>query len=408
MRHLKSYITRVSNEDASTDDVVAATPEAEPVPAANAVIEATTLIEETPTSDDFSADLAEVTDIQESLENFKVLVDASFARGGMRPEEGLIFHTGLEHFQRRLGLVQTKLGLEDFGGNMSRLKATKVSQEALDDTIKALGDKIRKLIKIIYDAVTKAVLALDVQAEKVNKLTLNAKQRLINFALQEITYEDTRPTLISSEDIEDMCKLTIAGAATSHEIMSDLMVSITAIKGSITRLIASDGGEEDIADFHKRIADEWVGNHPFIKVLGSKHGYNVSSVRGFALIKATEDERNPLKAASLKIGTAVHEGSIKCQFHKAKFIRFTDAVETVNKATIRLTKDFTTVNRMAADMAKLTDRAPTPEAGKAIYDAIISLTDLLNTQVRSMVDLVSMVRGQYGYVLAKLTEAFSK
>ena len=149
MRAIQNHLQRISQEDSEslTVDIQEPTaPVQESEPEEVETIAADGLIEAEPAADGVRAELEELNDINESLEHFGILINDALDRGGFRPEEGIMFQTSMEHFQRRLDMVKTKLGLEDFGGNMSRMKATGIAQENLKEVAEAAKQKLQGLI----------------------------------------------------------------------------------------------------------------------------------------------------------------------------------------------------------------------------------------------------------------------
>jgi hypothetical protein len=149
MRHLKQYIERVSQEDGEKTDVdlgpkdpvIAQVDASEPDEVKeldpNAIVE--------PDPEHVAEQIKEYNEIKTSLEQYSDLVKAAKTRGGLRAEEGSLVAVGLRHFRNRLGLDQTTISQEDFGGTMSRDAATDLVQENIDEIDGVVDARIEEL-----------------------------------------------------------------------------------------------------------------------------------------------------------------------------------------------------------------------------------------------------------------------
>lgn len=405
MRHLKSYLERVSNEDADNQEPVVVEPVSETVPEANDAVEAETLVEEEPSADAIKAEIEEVSDIQESLENFSVLVDAAFARGGLRPEEGVMFQTSLEHFHRRLGIVQSKLGMEDFGGNMSRMKATTVSQEDLKETTKAAIAKIKALIAKLIEFIMNKTGRLEAQSKKVTAVLANLKTQVKTIVTGEVELEFDRNTRLNAEDIELVVALdnsALWGILLCQKVGSTISKTVVAAK----RLAEGPGEEADIEEFNKTVNDLWyVGNSPVENAFSSGGVRKLSTCAKAKMTKA-EAGKNPVLSHRIAVETT-DVSPIKLTINKTKYASILADTEKFNSRTLLLLSTYTS----CAESLKKLDavrNVNSNEALSVLIRLVEAVAQIVENDVNSVVEYVSKAQAELGYVCAMLGQRFGK
>lgn len=410
MRHLKSYLERVSNEDADNQEPVGVEPVSETVPEANDAVEVGTLVEEEPSANVINAEIEEVSDIQESLENFNVLVDAAIARGGMRPEEGVMFQASLEHFQRRLGVVQSKLGMEDFGGNMSRMKATTISQEDLKETAIAAGKKIKELIMRLIASVKETIAKIDTQGNKVKGIIENLKKNIRHIVGKDFVFEYERGFTFTEGDLtpqgfNDLTK-TIQEIIRMVEEFDTAAKKTTVLANS---LIKSSGDEPEVSAFDEELKVLWMGsNSPIAHFFGSAK----SGMRKLGTLTTLNLVVGDDKDVVNRLGIALEKkygDSLKLDVTKSDFIRFVTAIEKINNLCFDLTR--ANANTLAAllDLGVMASEygSKSPQAAMHINTTSSKLSGSYD-KIMEVTRRVSSIRNSLGYLLAQLALEFDK
>lgn len=153
-------------EELAVDEVV------EPVTAPPSEPEAVVVVEDEPESFEMVEDHAELAraaddvneahevveeleDSEAGLEAIAASLEATMADGGMTPQAAVYLHHAVNAHTRRLGITKKIVpSLESFGGESSRLQATRISMESVKETLL----KIWEAVKRAYEAVKNAVL----------------------------------------------------------------------------------------------------------------------------------------------------------------------------------------------------------------------------------------------------------
>lgn len=247
MNKLSSYIERISQEEHADATV---TVELETNPEIKAVPEALTdtvdeMIDIEPAADTVEAQLEEVVQIQDSLEHYALLLGDAQKRGGLRPEEAAMYRVAIEHFQSRLGVVNEVLSAEDFGGNLSRSEATRVSTESLKATVKEAAKKtwaylqelFKKLLALVNDGLAKTKRltpffqksAADVKtkfkdAVKTNKFTVSLPAELASFSASQMGSIPKTLANVALSSVKDV--------ATAEKILAD---AVRVVKAAATQ-----------------------------------------------------------------------------------------------------------------------------------------------------------------------------
>ena len=391
MKALSRFIERASLEDAEAEPtpvVDAVEPIAEPVSADG--IDA--LVEETPTPDAINSELEEVADIQESLESFGVLVDAAIARGGMRPEEGVMFQASLEHFQRRLGVAQTKLGLEDFGGTMSRAAATTVSQEALADLSKAAAQKIKELIARLVAFIKELTAGFSVKAKKVDdvtKITMEKVKETVKAGNgdKEVEVDLTKVTAITQADIDEKFSTLIASAKEMTTVLTDTRA---IIKKQLTQIKILANDEGDLEFFEEHIAQLISPHQSAFKFAnsGDKAGRKLTHAAVVTYPADGDMEVNYTETGkagfTIKI-TASDMGTLGLPIFR------------VNEAVKGMTDEYAEVCKLLKDALSTSVTFKSRPAQEASAQADFDLSALIQQKLYSVVNNLSRARDQIGY-----------
>lgn len=112
-------------------------------------------------------------EIAEGLESFVAYAAESLKQGGLSPQSAAVFSMGVESLTKPLGLESAPvLSVESFGGQKTRLDATRLSMEGVQDVIKQLWEAIKataaklwEAIKAFFDKVFDAAAKLQTRAQ---------------------------------------------------------------------------------------------------------------------------------------------------------------------------------------------------------------------------------------------------
>lgn len=178
---------------APVEEVVADAPPVEAEPVVDAAPDAGEPIEvndpETVEADlvdakDAEADVNEIDaahgrmhEIAEGLEAFASYAAESLKQGGLSPQSAQLFSIGVESLTKPLGLEKAPvLSVESFGGQKTRIDATRLSMEGVQDVLKQLWEAIKataaklwEAIKAFLGRVFDAAAKLSARAEKLEE-----------------------------------------------------------------------------------------------------------------------------------------------------------------------------------------------------------------------------------------------
>ncbi|MNQ11977.1 phiKZ-like phage internal head protein [compost metagenome] len=408
MRKLGRYIERVSQEDAENaemdlqkDQVAAVGAE----PEALDEIEADELVTPEPAADNVRAELEEVGDIKESLEHFQVILKDAAGRGGMRPEEGAMLQASMSHFNKRLGITpKQSLGMEDFGGTMSRAKATTISQESVGETAKAAGKKIMELLAKLAQFVKEAVARFDGQAAKVGEICTKLKQNFRLFVTAQVAFESDKFTRITEKDLRRP-EMLMHGNEWLHDLCKDMRAAITGLVPAYKTFAMSEGTDADLRDFQEKVNTQWGKDHPFRLAFGGVAEITLSSV---AQARYKEDARGSVSVMTQRIDTVI-EGEptpVKAEFSKAEFATLLAKTEKLNDAVRKTSTEF---NNIRADIAKLGQVAMTAKnntAGMIMSGTMHYISELLDGDVYRLFEYINRSRSEVGYALMGIGKEF--
>ena len=397
MKALSRFIERASLEDAEAEPtpvVDAVEPIAEPVSADG--IDA--LVEETPTPDAINSELEEVADIHESLESFGVLVDAAIARGGMRPEEGVMFQASLEHFQRRLGMTQTKLGLEDFGGNMTRMAATTVSQEALADVVKEAGKKIQELFAKLAAFIKERVADFKLKSSKVQAIVEQSQAEVAKVAKSDkandpVTIEVTRVNAIMKKDVEEGYATAIATAKQLTKMLVEMRTSLKAYEMSVKTLIANAADANAIAEFTADITEQWTPCPAILKFVNGQlgkprvmtHAVTVTYAEEAAFFETDHDPASK-EGFELEV-SATSMGPLG------------GATSLLNRAVDEMVKEYLTTAEMLRKMLSVRPVSDDRETQINLAQSLSDVVNIIEKEVYMVICVLTNARNQAGYVM---------
>lgn len=151
-------------EDAPAADAAAdAAAPASDEPAADAVIEVADpdtleadlveIGEAAAAVDENSEAVQELTEIQEGLESIAASLEAAALEGGLTPQASVFMRLAVESYTSRLGEENTVPSMESFGGQTTRVSATNVSLESVQETLAKVWAAIKAIIAKVKDAI---------------------------------------------------------------------------------------------------------------------------------------------------------------------------------------------------------------------------------------------------------------
>lgn len=397
MKALSRFIERASLEDAAVEPtpvVEVVEPTTEPLSEAGIDV----LVEEAPTADAINAEIAEVTDIQESLENFSNLLDAAIARGGMRPEEGVMFQTSLEHFQRRLGVAVAKLGLEDFGGNMSRLKATEVSQEALTDVAKEAGKKIQELFAKLTAFIKESIANFKLKSSKVQVILEQSEGEIVKIAKSDkandtVTVKSDRINTLTKKDVDEGYATAIATVKQLTAMLVGMRPSLKAYEMSVKTLLANQDDNNAIAEFTADLEEQWTPCPAILKFVNGTlgkprvltHAMSVTYAEEAAFFESNYD---PAARNGFEIElTAVSMGPLH------------GATHALNRAVDDMVKEYATTAEILTKMLSTRPVATDRETQINLAQSQGDVVNIIKKEVFMVVSDMTRTREHAGYII---------
>lgn len=399
MKALSRFIERASLEDAEAEPtpvVDAVEPNVEPV----GIDGVDTLVEETPAPDAINAELTEVSDIQESLENFGALVDAAIARGGMRPEEGVMFQASLEHFQRRLGMAKTKLGLEDFGGNMSRMSATTVSQEALADVVKEASKKIQELFAKLVAFIKESVADFKLKSSKVQAVVAQSQTIVAEVAKSDTATDSSKVSLtkvdtLTKKDVDEGYTTAIGTAKQLTKMLVDMRTSLKAYEMSMKTLIANSEDPSAVAEFTADLAEQWGPCPAILKFVNGALGKPRVLTHGVSAVY-TEDDGDAL--FETQYDPSVKDG-FDLEVTVASMGQLGGATSALNRAVDDMVKEYATTAEMLTKMLSTRPVANGREAQINLAQSQFNVVHAVKNEVFMVISVLTRARNQAGYVM---------
>lgn len=412
MRHLQAYVERVSQEDAGTTDVeipakdpVVDQVESEPEPVEELISDM--IVEPDPAADSARAELDETLQIQTSIEHYQELLKGAEVRGGLRPTEGALLGVSARHFRKRLGMDDSVLSMEDFGGSMSRLKATSVSQEGFADMAKAAGTKILALIKRLIEMMKNQIQRFDVQGQKVAAVVTDMKKRIGAFVLGETTYEWDGNRYLNARDLEN--PKTLIEAVSKLTAANDYLSSFFKMtSGAIVTAVRNPEDEGAATEFNNTIENCWVRTNPFANLFHDKAGYALSSV-GTAHLAYKGSDNGPVGAHSMQIDRK-ETSPIKVTITKQQFKTLVDSLHTYNTALTKLIQEASAnsgtiggINGIQNQLGQLPQ-----DLQSAITKAVNGMVINMENDIMPMVSYMASCRGELAYMVAHIGRAFGQ
>ena len=118
------------------------------------------------TVDESNDAIAELEEVQTGLESICAKLEAEIAAGGLTPQAAEFMTLSVEAYTNRLGVDAAVPSLESFGGQTSRLEATKVSLEGIKETLQQIWQAIVNIAVKVRDAIVNFFKQLFDGAEK--------------------------------------------------------------------------------------------------------------------------------------------------------------------------------------------------------------------------------------------------
>lgn len=411
MRHLKHYVERVSQEDSQNTDVDIT--EKDPVIAqvdASEPEEVEELISDElvdPAPQQASEQIKEYTDIRTSLEHYNTLLNDAKPRGGLRAEEGALLAVGLRHFSNRLGMDLTTVSQEDFGGNMSRLEATRISQEGIGEMAKEAGKKIIELIQRLIASVKEKFARFDVQGQKVAAICNDMKKRISTFVTGETTYEwDGNQYLNEADLLKPRMLLEATQKITSN--ISYLSVFFAATKDGVIKFMRSEGDQAAIDDFRHNVTNAWQGAQPFTSIFKDGAGFTLTSTAIAHLAYRGQGDGDAF-SHSMQIDRK-ETTPIKVTINKAQFKALVDTILALNTSVGRLIDEASkacgtvgSINGIQNQLGHLDQRYVGEVTG-----AINGVVGIVEHDIMPIVHYLASARSEFGYMVAHIGRSFGK
>lgn len=390
---------RVSQEDASPEtqveikDQVELQAEPEELP----TFEADCLVEADSGDEAIRSEIKEMEDIQESLEHYQKVLQGSLVRGGMRPEEGALFTIGIQHFNKRLGVEKQTLGLEDFGGNMSRQAATQISQEDLKDTASAVAARLKELLAKLLAFVKEQAAKWRGNSEMTTQVVEQAKevlQQAQKSGNEPIQLDLTKVTALTKADLDEGFRTVISAANDLTQALIDIRKVLKNYDMSVKTLGSSEQSDLAIAEFARDFVEQWVPLKPMVAFAGGKqgterklsHAATVTYVVGGDLEVTTSEEAR--KGFSIEMTPS-------------DFNILNGKVYTLNLAIQKMYEAYTETAAMVTKVVsadrKLTNRKAQEELAQADFDVVTTV----KTDVYYIVANLVRARDQAGYIMGQ-------
>lgn len=412
MRHLKAHVERVSLEEAGTTaveippkDPVVEQVESEPEPVEELISDM--IVEPDPAADSARAELDETMQIQTSIEHYQELLRGAESRGGLRPVEGALLGVTMRHFQKRLGMDGGVLSMEDFGGNMSRLKATTVSQEGLADMAKAAGTKIMELIKRLMEMIGNQMARFDAQGQKVGAILTDLKKRVSTFVTGETTYEWDNNENLNARDLKNPSVLydAVVKFTSANKYLNQYF---EAAKQTIVAVVRKPDDEGAAAELMTHLESSWSKMNPFSSLFHKESGFALSSV-AIAHLAYNGSDNGPVGAHSMQIKKS-DTSPINVKINKNEFKTLIDMAWKINEA-LRDMRDAVGknagvvggINGIQNQLGQLPQ-----ELQSEITKAVNGMVHNMEQDMMPIANYLSSARGELGYMIAHIGRAFGK
>lgn len=407
MRAIQNHLQRISQEDSEslTVDIQEPTaPVQESEPEEVETIAADGLIEAEPATDGVRAELEELNDINVSLEHFGILINDALDRGGFRPEEGIMFQTSMEHFQRRLEVVKTKLGLEDFGGNMSRMKATQIAQEDWKETARVAAEKIKELLAKLVAFVKEQAAKWRGNSEKTTEVVKQA-QEIIQTAqksgVEAVELDLTKVTALTKADMDEGFKTLIASAKDLTSGLADVRDVLEKYGMSVKTLQSSDESDLAVAYFARDFVEQWYPLKPMLAFAGGKRGVVRKLSHAAAVTYVVDGGLEVTTSEEARNGFTLKVTPAELNILNGKVHLLNQAIQQLNEAYAETSAMLTRV--VSADR-KLNQRKAAEELAQTDFDVVTTV----KTDIYYVIANLVRSRDQAGYIMGAAAKALQQ
>lgn len=390
---------RVSQEDASPEtqveikDQVELQAEPEELP-----LEDTDCLIEADSGDEtIRSEIKEMADIQESLEHYQNVLQGSLVRGGMRPEEGALFTIGIQHFNKRLGVEKQTLGMEDFGGNMSRLAATQISQEDLKDTASAVAARLKELLAKLVAFVKEQAAKWRGNSEMTTKVVEEAKevlQQAQKSGNEPIQLDLTKVTALTKADLDEGFKTVISAANDLTQALIDIRKVLKNYGMSVKTLGSGEQSDLAIAEFARDFVEQWVPLKPMVAFAGGKQGTERKLSHAATVTYVVGGDLEVTTSEEARKGFSIEMTPSDFNILNGKVYVLNQAIQKLNDAYAETAAMVTKV--VSADR-KLTNRKAQEELAQADFDVVTTV----KTDVYYIVANLVRARDQAGYIMGQ-------
>lgn len=390
---------RVSQEDASPETQVEIKDQAElqAEPEELSTFEADCLVEADSGDEAIRSEIKEMEDIQESLEHYQNVLQGSLARGGMRPEEGALFAIGMQHFNKRLGVEKQTLGMEDFGGNMSRLKATQISQEDLKDTASAAMARLKELLAKLVAFVKEQAAKWRGNSEMTTKVVEEAKevlQQAQKSGNEPIQLDLTKVTAITKADLDEGFKTVISAANDLTQALIDIRTVLKHYGMSVKTLGSNEQSDLAIAEFARDVVEQWFPLKPMVAFAGGKQGTERKLSHAATVTYVVGGDLEVTTSEEARKGFSIEMTPSDFNILNGKVYVLNQAIQKLNDAYAETAAMVTKV--VSADR-KLTNRKAQEELAQADFDVVTTV----KTDVYYIVANLVRARDQAGYIMGQ-------
>ncbi len=392
---------RVSQEDASPETQVEikdqvelqAEPEELPTFEADCLVEADSKTEH----ETICKDIDDIKAVQTSLEQYQQILSASEARGGLRPEEAALFGIGMQHFNKRLGVAQQSLGMEDFGGNMSRLKATQISQEDLKDTASAAMARLKELLAKLVTFVKEQAAKWRGNSEMTTKVVEEAKevlQQAQKSGNEPIQLDLTKVTALTKADLDEGFKTVISAANDLTQTLIDIRTVLKHYGMSVKTLGSNEQSDLAIAEFARDVVEQWFPLKPMVAFAGGKQGTERKLSHAATVTYVVGGQLEVTTSEEARKGFSIEMTPSDFNILNGKVYILNQAIQKLNDAYAETGAMVTKV--VSADR-KLTNRKAQEAQAQADFDVVTTV----KTDVYYIVANLVRARDQAGYIMGK-------
>ena len=403
---LNQYVSRISNEDATSVDVeikdeaaVAAEPEEIEAVAAE-------LVEvDTPAKNDVD-EIKEYQDIQFSLEQFQEQLNAAKQRGGLRPEEAALIGTQLRFFQKRLGMTKVA-SLEDYT-ETSRVNALTISQENLAEAGKTLITKLLEMVRNAIEQVKRTLQHRYSNSAKVRNIAEFIKAKSKNWTGKVVSVSLDNTLLSPTDFPQGLKELDVFVSRQLDNCLNMFEGGIRTTGSQIRYLLDADFKEEEIAASLKF----WETAHPFNMLQQSGKGAQLSERVSVVISQQSSDATFRGLTTTLGILVDGDADGVNVSLQAAEVSRLIEqAVKTGEKLTDineRYTKTLDQLNKLIGRL-NAGELAGMDEARIAtIRQVFIGVSSQLCNQYGRVLNKACQLNDSYAAILARAAAQMDK